>query len=56
MLAIMGPGARNLLAKLTDADLSNEAFPYGTAREIDVAYARPWALRMSYVGELGWEL
>ncbi len=56
MLAIMGPGARGLLAKLTDADLSNEAFPYGTAREIDIAYARPWALRMSYVGELGWEL
>ena len=56
MLAIMGPGARDLLAKLTDADLSNEAFPYGTAREIDIAYARPWALRMSYVGELGWEL
>jgi len=56
MLAVMGPGARNLLAKLTDADLSNEAFPYGTAREMDVAYARPWALRMSYVGELGWEL
>ncbi|MEA3232898.1 MAG: FAD-dependent oxidoreductase, partial [Thermodesulfobacteriota bacterium] len=56
MLAVMGPGARDLLAKLTDADLSNEAFPYGTAREIDIAYARPWALRMSYVGELGWEL
>ena len=31
-------------------------FPYGTAKEIDFAYARPWALRMSYVGELGWEL
>ncbi len=56
MLAIMGPGARDLLAKLTDADLSNHAFPYGTAQEIDIAYARPWALRMSYVGELGWEL
>jgi 4-methylaminobutanoate oxidase (formaldehyde-forming) len=56
MLAIMGPKSRELLQTLTDADLSNEAFPYGTAREIDVAYARPWALRMSYVGELGWEL
>jgi 4-methylaminobutanoate oxidase (formaldehyde-forming) len=56
MLAVMGPKSRELLQTLTDADLSNEAFPYGTAQEIDVAYARPWALRMSYVGELGWEL
>ena len=56
MLAVMGPDARKLLSKLTDADLSNEAFPYKTAREIDLAYARPWACRISYVGELGWEL
>jgi glycine cleavage system aminomethyltransferase T/glycine/D-amino acid oxidase-like deaminating enzyme len=56
MLAVMGPQSRDLLGTLTDADLSNEAFPYSTAKEIDVAYARPWALRMSYVGELGWEL
>lgn len=56
MLAIMGPGSRDLLQALTPADLSNDAFPYGTAKEIDVAYARPWAMRMSYVGELGWEL
>jgi 4-methylaminobutanoate oxidase (formaldehyde-forming) len=56
MLAVMGPQSRELLGKLTNADLSNEAFPYSTAKEIDVAYARPWALRMSYVGELGWEL
>ncbi|UCE54845.1 MAG: GcvT family protein [Desulfobacterales bacterium] len=56
MLAVMGPKSRDLLQKLTNADLSNDAFPYGTAQEIDVAYARPWALRMSYVGELGWEL
>ena len=56
MLAVMGPKSRDLLAALTDADLSNEAFPYGTAQEIDIAYARPLAIRMSYVGELGWEL
>jgi len=56
MLAVMGPQSRELLQTLTNADLSNEAFPYGTAREIDLAYARPWAMRMSYVGELGWEL
>ncbi len=56
MLAIMGPKSRDLLQALTPADLSNNAFPYGTAKEIDIAYARPWAMRMSYVGELGWEL
>jgi 4-methylaminobutanoate oxidase (formaldehyde-forming) len=56
MLAIMGPKSRDLLLTLTDADLSNENFPYSTAQQIDIAYARPWALRMSYVGELGWEL
>ena len=55
-LGIMGPGSRDLLATLTDADLSNSAFPYATAQHIDFAYARPLALRMSYVGELGWEL
>ncbi len=56
MLAIMGPKSRDLLSALTSADLSNEAFPYATAQEIDIAYARPIAIRMSYVGELGWEL
>jgi glycine cleavage system T protein len=56
MLAVMGPNSRNLLENLTDADLSNEAFPFATAQEIDVAYARPLAIRMSFVGELGWEL
>lgn len=56
MLAVMGPSARKLLGELTDADLSNEAFPFRTAREIDLAYARPLAFRISYVGELGWEL
>lgn len=56
MLAVMGPDARKVLAKLTDENLSNEAFPYRTAKEIDLGYARPWAFRISYVGELGWEL
>jgi len=56
MLGIMGPESRNLISTLTDADLSNEAFPYGTAKEIDVGYSRSLAIRMSYVGELGWEL
>jgi 4-methylaminobutanoate oxidase (formaldehyde-forming) len=56
MLGVMGPDARRLLEKVTDADLSNEAFPYGTAKEIHVGYATPLAVRMSFVGELGWEL
>ena len=56
MLGVMGPGSRDLLLKLTNAELSNENFPYGSAQQIDIAYARPWLLRMSYVGELGWEL
>lgn len=55
-LAIMGPRARDLLQPLTDADLSNEEFPFGTAQEIDLGYARVTALRITYVGELGWEL
>ena len=56
MLAVMGPNSRALLSTLTDADLSHSAFPFRTARQIDVGYARPWALRVTYVGELGWEL
>ncbi|OQY02342.1 MAG: FAD-dependent oxidoreductase [Desulfobacteraceae bacterium 4572_123] len=55
MLAVMGPQSRDLLSILTDEDLSNAAFPYATAKEMDLAYARPLAVRMSYVGELGWE-
>ena len=56
MFGVMGPKSRDLLSKLTPDDLSNESFPYATARFIDVAYARPFALRMSFAGELGWEL
>jgi glycine cleavage system T protein len=56
MLAVMGPRSRDLLARLTDADLSNEAFPFASAAEIDIGYARCLAVRMSFVGELGWEL
>jgi 4-methylaminobutanoate oxidase (formaldehyde-forming) len=54
--AIMGPNARDFLASVTDVDLSNEAFPFGTAQQIDIGYAIVTALRMTYVGELGWEL
>ena len=52
----MGPHSRALLAGLTDADLSNEGFPFGWAREITVAGVPLRALRITYVGELGWEL
>jgi 4-methylaminobutanoate oxidase (formaldehyde-forming) len=56
LMTVQGPRSRELLGRLTSADLSNEAFPYMTAREIDVHYARVLALRVTYVGELGWEL
>ena len=56
MLAVMGPRSRDLLAEMTDADLSNDAFPFGTSREIDLGYAIVRATRITYVGELGWEL
>lgn len=56
MLGVMGPKSRELLSKLTDADLSNDTFPYCKAKQIEMAYARPLALRISFVGELGWEL
>jgi 4-methylaminobutanoate oxidase (formaldehyde-forming) len=52
----MGPRSRELLASLTDADLSNAAFPFATSREIDLGYALVRASRITYVGELGWEL
>ena len=55
-LGLWGPRARDLLAKLTDADLSNEAFPYMSAQEIAVGDVPCLALRVTYVGELGWEL
>jgi 4-methylaminobutanoate oxidase (formaldehyde-forming) len=53
---LWGPRARDVLSTLTDADLSNDAFPYLSARAIDVAAAPCLALRVTYVGELGWEL
>ena len=56
VLGLMGPRSRALLQSLTDADLSNAAFPFGTSRMIDLGYARVRASRITYVGELGWEL
>ena len=55
-LSLMGPRARDVLAKVTDADVSNASFPFGHVREIVIAGHVVRALRVTYVGELGWEL
>ena len=56
VLVVMGPNARDVLQPLTTADLSNEAFPFGTMQEIEFGMAKIRAHRVTYVGELGWEL
>ncbi|HSB87415.1 MAG TPA: FAD-dependent oxidoreductase, partial [Ilumatobacteraceae bacterium] len=56
VISVMGPRSRPLLQTLTDADLSNDGFPFGTSQLVDIAYARVRASRVTYVGELGWEL
>jgi len=56
LINIHGPKARDLLQDLTHVDVSNEAFAYLSAKEIDIDYARLLAIRVTYVGELGWEL
>ena len=53
---IQGPKSRALLQTLTTADLSNEAFPFRCAREIEIGYARVLCIRITYLGELGYEL
>lgn len=55
-LAVMGPDSRRLLAGLVDAPLDDSAFPFGTCQELWTAAGPALALRVSYVGELGWEL
>ena len=52
----MGPKSRELLTRLTKTDLGDEAFGFGTSREIDLGFATVRATRITYVGELGWEL
>ncbi|GIU98242.1 MAG: dehydrogenase [Actinomycetota bacterium] len=56
VLHVAGPRSRELLGSIVDADLGPDAFPFFTAREVDVAWATALALRVSYTGELGWEL
>jgi 4-methylaminobutanoate oxidase (formaldehyde-forming) len=55
-LSLMGPSARDVLAATTTVDVSNAVVPFGTTRPISIAGAPVRALRVSYVGELGWEL
>jgi glycine cleavage system T protein len=55
-LALWGPAARDVLQPLVDVDLSNGAFPYLSARDLSVGPVPCLALRVTYVGELGWEL
>ena len=56
VFSIMGPAARDVMKKLSATDFSNSEFPFGTAREIEIGMGLARAHRISYVGELGWEL
>ena len=56
VIGVMGPNSRALLSRVTDTDLSNLAFPFGTAQIVNIGKATVRAVRITYVGELGWEL
>jgi glycine cleavage system aminomethyltransferase T/glycine/D-amino acid oxidase-like deaminating enzyme len=56
MLSVQGPKSRELLQRLSPDDWSNEAFPFLTAQKVELGYTPLWALRVTYVGELGWDL
>ena len=56
MLTIQGPKSRALLSSITGEDLDNENFPYLTGREMEIDYSLVYAVRVTYLGELGWEL
>jgi len=56
VLVLAGPRSRDLLSKISNADFSNKAFPWLSAQKIDVGLAPSIAMRMNFVGELGWEL
>ncbi|MDC0233061.1 FAD-dependent oxidoreductase [Pelagibacteraceae bacterium] len=56
VLVVAGPRSRDLLTKISNADFSNQAFPWLSAQKIDVGFAPSIAMRMNFVGELGWEL
>ena len=56
MLSVQGPRSRELLQSISPNDWSNEAFPFLTAQKTELGYTPLWALRVTYVGELGWDL
>ena len=56
VLVLAGPRARDILARVTDADLSNQAFPWLSGRRIEVGCATVRAMRINFVGDLGWEI
>jgi 4-methylaminobutanoate oxidase (formaldehyde-forming) len=56
LLNVQGPNARALLSQISNDDFSNEGFRFGTIREIEIGYQQAHAMRISYTGELGWEL
>ncbi len=56
VLVVAGPNSRSLLQKLTDRDLSNEAFPWLSGQPVNIGAADAHAIRVNFVGELGWEL
>ena len=56
VLNVQGPKSRDFLSRVTHVDISNAAFPFLTMQEIDIGYALVKAIRVTYVGELGWEL
>jgi 4-methylaminobutanoate oxidase (formaldehyde-forming) len=55
-LNVQGPKSRELMQLLTDCDMSNDAFPFRTAKEIDIGFAKVLCARITYLGELGYEL
>jgi glycine cleavage system aminomethyltransferase T len=55
-VGLWGPHARDVLQSVTDDDVSHEGFPFGTAKNLTIGGVPAWALRISYVGELGWEI
>jgi 4-methylaminobutanoate oxidase (formaldehyde-forming) len=56
VFGVMGPRSRELLSRLTRSDISDDAFPFGASRELDLGHSTVRATRITYVGELGWEL
>ncbi|RIA45441.1 GcvT family protein [Dichotomicrobium thermohalophilum] len=56
VLALMGPKSRDLIQQVSPNDFSNDSFPFGTAREMEIGMGLARAHRVSYVGELGWEI